>query len=101
MSLDGISEGGRFCVLAIDHRDSLRAFLSPDDFDAVSDAELTQLKIDPDVETIDTIASQSTIETIDIFLTTNQQIAQVIAVHIRDEGEGESKNAELLGERGI
>ena len=46
MSLDGISEGGRFCVLAIDHRDSLRAFLSPDDFDAVSDAELTQLKID-------------------------------------------------------
>ena len=46
MSLDGISEGGRFCVLAIDHRDSLRSFLSPDDFDAVSAAELTQLKID-------------------------------------------------------
>ncbi|MEM7285290.1 MAG: hypothetical protein AAF480_02980 [Actinomycetota bacterium] len=46
MSLDGISEGGRFCVLAIDHRDSLRAFLSPDDFTAVSDTELTQLKVD-------------------------------------------------------
>lgn len=46
MALDGISEGGRFCVLAIDHRDSLRAFLSPDDVDAVADAELTQLKVD-------------------------------------------------------
>ena len=46
MSLDGISHNGRFCVLAIDHRDSLRKFLSPDDLDAVSADELTALKVD-------------------------------------------------------
>jgi sulfofructosephosphate aldolase len=46
MGLDGIAEGGRFCVLAIDHRDSLRSFLSPDDLDAVTADELTALKID-------------------------------------------------------
>ncbi len=46
MSLDGISNDGRFCVLAIDHRDSLRKFLSPADPDAVSADELTALKVD-------------------------------------------------------
>ena len=46
MSLEGISSDGRFCVLAIDHRDSLRKFLSPDDLDAVSADELTDLKVD-------------------------------------------------------
>ena len=46
MSLEGISHNGRFCVLAIDHRDSLRKFLSPDDLDAVSADELTDLKVD-------------------------------------------------------
>ncbi len=46
MSLDDISAGGRFCVLAIDHRDSLRAFLSPEDPDAVPAALLTGLKTD-------------------------------------------------------
>ncbi|MGI9622820.1 MAG: hypothetical protein ACR2PK_08295 [Acidimicrobiales bacterium] len=46
MALDAISVNGRFCVLAIDHRDSLKAFLSPDDPDAIAAAELTSLKID-------------------------------------------------------
>ena len=46
MSLDGISEGGRFGVLAIDHRDSMRAVLAPDDPDSVSADEITDLKRD-------------------------------------------------------
>lgn len=44
--LAGISDGGRFAVLAIDHRDSLRAFLRPDDPDSLTAEELTALKID-------------------------------------------------------
>ena len=44
MSLDGISDAGRFGVLAIDHRDSLRAVLAPDDPDSVSSADITDLK---------------------------------------------------------
>jgi len=46
VSLDDISVDGRFCVLAIDHRDSLRQFLSPDDLSAVTDQRITSLKID-------------------------------------------------------
>jgi len=44
MSLDGISDGGRFGVLAIDHRDSMRAVLAPDDQESVSADEITELK---------------------------------------------------------
>ena len=44
MSLDGISDGGRFGVLAIDHRDSLRAVLAPTDPHSVSAADITDLK---------------------------------------------------------
>ncbi len=44
MSLTDISDDGRFRVLAVDHRDSLRAFLRPDDPDAVPAAELTAIK---------------------------------------------------------
>ena len=44
MSLDGISERGRFGVLAIDHRDSLRAVLAPDDQASVSPGDITDLK---------------------------------------------------------
>ena len=44
MSLDGISEDGRFGVLAIDHRDSLRAVLAPDDQESVSADDITDLK---------------------------------------------------------
>ena len=44
MSLDGISEGGRFGVLAIDHRDSLRAVVAPDDQASVRADDITDLK---------------------------------------------------------
>ena len=44
MSLEGLSDGGRFGVLAIDHRDSLRAVLSPDDQDSVRAGDITDLK---------------------------------------------------------
>ena len=44
MSLEGISDNGRFGVLAIDHRDSLRAVLAPDDQDSVSADDITGLK---------------------------------------------------------
>lgn len=44
MSLEGISEGGRFGVLAIDHRDSLRAVLAPGDPASVSSEVIIDLK---------------------------------------------------------
>ena len=46
MSLEGISHDGRFGVLAIDHRDSLRAVLAPDDAHSVSAEAITGLKRD-------------------------------------------------------
>ena len=47
MSLADISdENGRFAVFAIDHRDSLRAFLAPDDPGSLSAAAITDLKIE-------------------------------------------------------
>jgi tagatose-1,6-bisphosphate aldolase len=39
------SDGG-ICVLAIDHRDSMRKFLAPDAPDTISAADITTLKID-------------------------------------------------------
>jgi tagatose 1,6-diphosphate aldolase len=44
VSLDGISDGGRFGVLAIDHRDSMRAVLAPEAPDSVDATEITDLK---------------------------------------------------------
>ncbi len=46
MSLDGISADSRFGVLAIDHRDSLRAVLAPDDPSSVDPPAITELKRD-------------------------------------------------------
>ncbi len=47
MSLDDLrDEHGTFRVLAVDHRDSLRAFLAPDDPDSVSAATMTSIKCD-------------------------------------------------------
>ncbi len=46
MSLDELSDGGRYRVLAVDHRDSLRAFLRPDDPGSVSADHLTAIKRD-------------------------------------------------------
>jgi len=44
MSLEGISDDGRFAVLAIDHRDSLRAVLAPDAQESVAASDITALK---------------------------------------------------------
>ncbi|MCP3936409.1 MAG: hypothetical protein GY708_13665, partial [Actinomycetia bacterium] len=44
MSLDGISSDDRFAILALDHRDSLRAFLRPDDPGSVERDEIVRLK---------------------------------------------------------
>jgi tagatose-1,6-bisphosphate aldolase len=47
VSLSDLSDAdGRFCVVAIDHRDSLRQFLAPDDIDSISDSAIIQLKVD-------------------------------------------------------
>jgi tagatose-1,6-bisphosphate aldolase len=47
MSLAEISDArGRFAVLAVDHRDSLRAFLAPDDPESLTPSEITNLKIE-------------------------------------------------------
>lgn len=46
MSLEGISDRGRFAVLAIDHRDSFRAFLQPDDPTALAADTITRLKVE-------------------------------------------------------
>ena len=45
-TLDEISDDGRFAVLAVDHRDSLRAVLAPDDPHSVSADAITSLKRD-------------------------------------------------------
>ena len=39
-------ENGRFSILAIDHRDSLRQFLRPADPDSLAPDEITALKIE-------------------------------------------------------
>ena len=39
-------DAGRFSILAMDHRDSLRQFLRPDDPDSLTAAEITELKIE-------------------------------------------------------
>lgn len=47
MSLDEIATAsGRFCVLAIDHRDSLRGFLAPEDPSRIGAEQLVALKIE-------------------------------------------------------
>ncbi len=45
MIADLADDDGRFSILAIDHRDSLRQFLRPDDPDSVGAEEITALKI--------------------------------------------------------
>jgi len=45
--MDGLSDAaGRFSILAIDHRDSLRQFLAPDDPASIDAGAITRLKID-------------------------------------------------------
>lgn len=44
MSLDAVSFGGRFGVLAVDHRDSLRQLLAPHDPTSIAPTAITELK---------------------------------------------------------
>lgn len=46
MSVADLTHNGRFAVLAIDHRDSLRSVLSPDDPDSVTHEAIVDLKRD-------------------------------------------------------
>ena len=56
MSLDGISVDDRFAVLAIDHRDSMRAVLAPDAPDSLSASAITEFKFD----VVDNLAGDAT-----------------------------------------
>ena len=46
MAIADLADHGRFAVLAIDHRDSLRAVLAPDDPDSVTSEAIVDLKRD-------------------------------------------------------
>ena len=46
MIADLADQHGRFSILAVDHRDSLRQFLRPDDPDSLTAEEITALKIE-------------------------------------------------------
>lgn len=80
MGLDGISVEGRFCVLAIDHRDSLKAFLSPDDPEAIRASDLTSLKID-------LVGGLSDLAT-GVMLEPEYSIPQVLQAQVLAEGVG-------------
>ncbi|MEL6894435.1 MAG: hypothetical protein AAFP84_22795, partial [Actinomycetota bacterium] len=57
MSLNELRDSrGRFSILAIDHRDSLRVFLRPDDPESLAPTEITELKR----ELIDGVADMAT-----------------------------------------
>jgi len=81
MSLAEISNGaGRFGVLAIDHRDSMRAFLSPDDLDRVTAEQITALK----AEIVAALAPQAT----GVMLEPEYSIPQVSTCGALPEGVG-------------
>ena len=54
--IDLSNPDGKFSILAIDHRDSLRYFLRPDNPESLGAAEITALKI----ELVSTIADLAT-----------------------------------------
>ncbi len=71
---------GRFGVFAIDHRDSLRAFLSPDAPDSISAEEITALKI----QMVRAIAPEAT----GVMLEPEYSIPQVIDAGAMPAGVG-------------
>lgn len=80
MSLEGVSDRGRYAVLAIDHRDSLRSFLRPEDPGAIPAEELTALKI----ELVAAAASEAT----GVMLESEYSIPQVIDAGVMPPGVG-------------
>lgn len=89
-SLADLTDGrGRFGVLAIDHRDSLRAFLSPDDPTAVSAEDLVALKI----EMVRTLAPEAT----GVMLEPEYSVPQVLEAGALPEGVGFTVALEAQG----
>lgn len=81
MSLDGLCDArGKFSILAIDHRDSLRAFLRPDDPDALRADEITALKI----ELIEGVADMAS----GVMLEPEYSIPQVLDAGVLPAGVG-------------
>ncbi len=81
MSLDGIADGfGRYSVLAIDHRDSLRSFLAPDNPSSLSAADITSLKI----EVVSAVAPGAT----GVMLEPEYSIPQVVDAGALPDGVG-------------
>ena len=81
MSLRGIADAsGRYSVLAIDHRDSLRSFLAPDDPSSLSATAITSLKI----EVVRAVAPHAT----GVMLEPEYSIPQVVEAGALPEGVG-------------
>lgn len=79
--MQGLTDtSGRFSVLAIDHRDSLREFLAPDDPSSIGDASITALKI----EVIGALADLAT----GVMLEPEYSIPQVLDAGVLPEGVG-------------
>ena len=88
-SLDGISDRGTFAVFAIDHRDSLRAFLDPGDPSAIPAETLTALKI----ELVSAAAGEAT----GVMLEPEYSIPQVIDAGALPDGVGFVATLEAQG----
>jgi len=81
MTMQGLTDSaGRFSILAIDHRDSLRQFLAPEDPASLDDAAITDLKI----EVVETLADLAT----GVMLEPEYSIPQVLDAGVLPEGVG-------------
>jgi tagatose-1,6-bisphosphate aldolase len=81
MIMQGLTDStGRFSILAIDHRDSLRQFLAPEDPASIDDASITDLKI----EVVESLADLAT----GVMLEPEYSIPQVPDAGVLPEGVG-------------
>lgn len=88
--LDRLTNGKRrFGVFAIDHRDSLRAFVRPDDPASLTAAEITDLK----VEMVRAVASEAT----GVMLEPEYSIPQVLEAGVLPAGIGFTAAMEAQG----
>ncbi len=89
-NLAGLTDdGGRFGVLAIDHRDSLRVFLRPDDPASLTAEEITALKI----ELIAAVAPAAT----GVMLEPEYSIPQILDADVLPAGVGFTAALEAQG----
>ncbi len=81
LCLDGLTdEAGRFSILAIDHRDSLRQFLAPEDPASIDAVDITALKI----EVVAALADLAT----GVMLEPEYSIPQVLDAGVLPDGVG-------------